>query len=126
MESNVDTSTGANPSFSSFPCRDCQEQIYVDDKHISKNGKRIPLNKKDGKPHNCPKRQRYRAAGARGGNAVSCTSEAENAVTPEMIEKLLLGQKELKAEIRTTMDHVMSRLNYLQGHVQKLVSEGGR
>lgn len=124
MESNVANSTSTSSSFSSFPCRDCQEEIYVDDKHISKNGKRIPLNKKDGKPHNCPKRQRYRPSRA---NVGSVTSQAstDNAVTQEMIEKLLQNQKELRTEIRTAIDHVLSRLNYLQGDVQKLATEGG-
>lgn len=49
MESNVANSTRANPSFSSFHCRDCQEEFNVDGKRVTKNSRSITLNKKNSK-----------------------------------------------------------------------------
>jgi hypothetical protein len=38
----------------SFPCKTCNEQIYLDNKVLSPTGKRIPLSSIDGRPHDCP------------------------------------------------------------------------
>jgi hypothetical protein len=40
--------------YSSVACRNCGEEIYFDDNYLSKNGKKVPLNKKGGMPHQCP------------------------------------------------------------------------
>ena len=36
-----------------YPCRECNAPIYLDDSHLSKNGKHIPLSKETGEPHEC-------------------------------------------------------------------------
>ena len=40
----------------SFPCRHCNEQIYLDKKVLSPLGVRIPLNCTDGRAHVCVKK----------------------------------------------------------------------
>ena len=37
----------------SFPCKICDEQIYLDRKVLSPTGRRIPLSAIDGRPHEC-------------------------------------------------------------------------
>lgn len=37
-------------------CKYCSEEIIFDDGHISKNGKKIPLDFGTGEPHNCKAR----------------------------------------------------------------------
>ena len=45
-------------------CRKCGCRITFDDKIISINGKKIPLNFSDRKPHECPKLELYKKTAA--------------------------------------------------------------
>jgi hypothetical protein len=43
---------------SSILCRQCQNPIKFDDKHVSqKTGKKIPLDVETNEPHDCPARR---------------------------------------------------------------------
>ena len=41
----------------SFPCKNCNEQIYLDKKVLSPSGRRIPLSAIDGRPHDCTEKK---------------------------------------------------------------------
>lgn len=56
MESASTTKKNTKQGYSYVSCRDCGDEIYFDDNHLSKNGKKVPLGKEDGKPHQCPNR----------------------------------------------------------------------
>jgi hypothetical protein len=56
METASTNKNNTRRGYSSVVCRNCGEEIYFDDNHLSKNGRKVPLSKKDGKPHQCPNR----------------------------------------------------------------------
>ena len=40
-----------------FACRNCGQQLYLDDNRRSSTGKRIPINVENDENHDCPERQ---------------------------------------------------------------------
>jgi hypothetical protein len=36
-----------------YHCHNCDDEIYFDDDHISKNGKHVPVDKQTREPHQC-------------------------------------------------------------------------
>lgn len=49
--------TVRNQNMYRFMCKDCEQQLYLDDKVVSPNNKRIPLNIANSQPHRCPNRK---------------------------------------------------------------------
>jgi hypothetical protein len=115
MENSYPNSSSAGRPFSS--CWGCGAEIMFDRTVASKSGKLIPLDTKDGRKHQCPNRQRNRTPNAGSGN--------DRSIMSEQVDKLLQSQQELKMEVKTGLEHVEQRLNYLQTELQRLTKEAG-
>jgi hypothetical protein len=120
MEKDFSKDSATSRTNSFIPCRDCGTEIHFDDSIVSRNGKKIPLDK-DGKPHQCQNRQRFRTSGTGNSSIVSGID-----VQSEVALKLLQSQKEIKLEVKAGLEHITQHLNYLQSELQRLMTEGGR
>ena len=54
METASTNKNNTRPGYSYVDCRNCGDEIYFGDNHLSRNGKKVPLSKRNDKPHQYP------------------------------------------------------------------------
>jgi hypothetical protein len=119
MEKDFSKDSDTSHPNSFIPYRYCIAEIRFDDNIVSKSGKKVFLDK-DGTPHQCQNRQHFRTSGT--GNSTVRNIDVQSGVA----EKLLQTKKEIKLEVKASLEHITQRLNYLQSEPQSLMMEGGK
>jgi hypothetical protein len=89
METASTSNSNTRTVYGSFVCWKCGDEIYFDDNHISKNGKKVPLSKKDGKPHQCPNRPFYGSRSTNSGLSETFSSPTRIDTTEPILAELL-------------------------------------
>ncbi len=120
MEKDFSKDNTTDDTNSFIPCRYCRTAIRFDDNVLTKNGKKIPLDK-NGKRHQCQNRQYFLTSGP--GNNSNVT---EIDVHSEVAEKLFQSHKEIKFEIKAGWENITQRLNLLQSELNRVMTEGVR
>lgn len=88
MEKDFSKDSATSRTNSFIPCRDYGMEIHFDDSIVSKNGKKIPLNK-DGKPNQCQNRQLFRTSSTGNRSIVNGID-----IQSEVAEKLLQSERD--------------------------------